>query len=97
MLRSESFVLRYLDEVIDDRLLIVNLGGREELRSVPEPLLAPPADCTWEILWTSESQRYGGPGAVDIDTDEKWVLPAESALVFRPRRRTQPRKKPKKR
>ena len=97
VLRSESFVLRYFDEVIDDRLLIVNLGGREELRSVPEPLLAPPADCTWEILWTSESQRYGGPGAVDIDTDEKWVLPAESALVFRPRRRTQPRKKPKKR
>jgi len=97
VLRSESFVLRYFDEVIDDRLLIVNLGGREELRSVPEPLLAPPADCTWEILWTSESQRYGGPGAVDIYTDEKWVLPAESALVFRPRRRTQPRKKPKKR
>jgi maltooligosyltrehalose trehalohydrolase len=97
VLRSESFVLRYFDEVIDDRLLIVNLGGREELRSVPEPLLAPPADCTWEILWTSESQHYGGPGAVDIDTDEKWVLPAESALVFRPRRRTQPRKKPKKR
>ena len=97
VLRSESFVLRYFDEVIDDRLLIVNLGGREELTSVPEPLLAPPADCTWEILWTSESQHYGGPGAVDIDTDEKWVLPAESALVFRPRRRTQPRKKPKKR
>ena len=97
VLRSESFVLRYFDEVIDDRLLIVNLGGREELTPVPEPLLAPPADCTWEILWTSESQRYGGPGAVDIDTDEKWVLPAESALVFRPRRRTQPRKKPKKR
>lgn len=97
VLRSESFVLRYFDEVIDDRLLIVNFGGGEELTPVPEPLLAPPADCTWEILWTSESQRYGGPGAVDIDTDEKWVLPAESALVFRPRRRTQPRKKPKKR
>ena len=97
VLRSESFVLRYFDEVIDDRLLIVNLGGREELRSVPEPLLAPPADCTWEILWTSDSRRYGGPGAVDIDTDEKWVLPAESALVFRPRRRKQPRKQPKQR
>ena len=97
VLRSESFIIRYLDEVIDDRLLIVNFGGREELMPVPEPLWAPPADCAWEILWTSESQRYGGPGAVDIDTDEKWVLPAESALVFRPRRRTQPRKKPKKR
>jgi maltooligosyltrehalose trehalohydrolase len=97
VLRSESFVLRYFDEVIDDRLLIVNLGGREELTPVPEPLLAPPADCTWKILWTSESQRYGGQGAVDIDTDEKWVLPAESALVLRPRRQTQPRKEPRKR
>jgi len=96
-LRSESLALRYFDEINDDRLLIVNFGGREELTPVPEPLLAPPADCTWEILWTSDSRRYGGPGAVDIDTDEKWVLPAESALVFRPRRRKQPRKQPKRR
>lgn len=97
VLRSESFVLRYFGEANDDRLLVVNLGSREELTPVPEPLLAPPADCTWEILWTSESRRYGGPGAVNIDPDEKWVLPAESALVFRPRRRTQPRKQPKRR
>ena len=97
VLRSESFVLRYFGEANDDRLLVVNLGSREELTPVPEPLLAPPADCTWEILWTSESRRYGGPGVVNIDPDEKWVLPAESALVFRPRRRTQPRKQPKRR
>ena len=32
-------------KIIDDRLLIVNFGGREELTPVPEPLLAPPADC----------------------------------------------------
>ena len=97
VLRSESLALRYFDKMNDDRLLIVNFGGREELTPVPEPLLAPPADCTWEILWTSDSRRYGGPGAVDIDTDEKWVLPAESALVFRPQRRKQPRKQPKRR
>ncbi|PYL92730.1 MAG: hypothetical protein DMF14_02810 [Verrucomicrobia bacterium] len=97
VLRSESFVLRYFGEANEDRLLVVNLGSREELTPVPEPLLAPPADCTWEILWTSESRRYGGPGVVNIDPDEKWVLPAESALVFRPRRRTQPRKQPKRR
>jgi len=97
VLRSESFVLRYFGEANDDRLLVVNLGSREELTPVPEPLLAPPADCTWEMLWTSESRRYGGPGVVNIDPDEKWVLPAESALVFRPRRRTQPRKQPKRR
>ena len=81
----------------DDRLLIVNFGGREELTPAPEPLLAPPADFTWKILWTSDSRRYGGQGAVSIETDEKWVLPAESALVFRPQRRKQPRKQPKRR
>jgi len=34
---------------------------------------------------------------VEIATDEKWALPAESTLVFRPRRRRTPRKQPKKR
>jgi len=97
VIRSESFVLRYFSKENDDRLLVINLGSREELTSVPEPLLAPPLDYQWEILWTSESRRYGGPGSVDIATEEKWVLPAESALVFRPRRRTQPRKQPKRR
>ena len=97
VLRSESFVLRYFGNENDDRLLVINLRSREELTPVPEPLLAPPSDCQWEILWTSESRRYGGPGSVDIATEEKWVLPAESALVFRPRRRTQPRKQPKRR
>jgi maltooligosyltrehalose trehalohydrolase len=97
VLRSQSFVLRYLSKENDDRLLVINLGSREDLTPAPEPLLAPPSDCKWEILWTSESQRYGGPGAVDIATDEKWILPAESALVFRPRRRTKPRKQPKRR
>jgi maltooligosyltrehalose trehalohydrolase len=97
VLRSQSFVLRYFSKENDDRLLVVNLGSREDLTPMGEPLLAPPAKCEWETLWTSESHCYGGPGAVDITTDEKWILPAESALVFRPRRRTKPRKQPKKR
>ncbi len=97
VLRSQSFVLRYFGREHDDRLLVVNLGSREDLTSIPEPLLAPPSRCEWEMLWSSELQRYGGPGAVDIATDEKWILPAESAFVFRPRQRTKPRKQPKKR
>ncbi len=97
VLRSESFVLRYLSKTNNDRLLVVNLESGEDLTPAPEPLLAPPPDCEWEILWTSESHRYGGLGAVEIDTDDKWILPAESALVFWPRPRTKPRKRPKKR
>src|SRR5947207_9047693 len=45
VLRSQSFVLRYLSKETDDRLLVVNLGSREDLTPVPEPLLAPPCDC----------------------------------------------------
>ena len=97
VLRLQSFVLRYFSKENDDRLLVINLGSREDLTPAPEPLLAPPSDCEWEMLWTSESLRYGGPGEVDMATDEKWVLPAESALVFRARRRMKPRKQPKKR
>ena len=95
VLRSQSFLLRYLSRENDDRLLVVNLGSREELRPVPEPLLAPPSDCDWEILWTSESHRYGGPGAVDIETDENGYCLPSRHCVFRPRRRTKPRKQPK--
>ncbi len=97
VLRSSSFVLRYFGGEHDDRLLVVNLGSREDLTPMPEPLLAPPSGYEWQIVWTSELQRYGGPGAVDIATDENWMLPAESALVFRPRQRSKPRKQPKKR
>ena len=97
ILGSHSFLLRYFAKENDDRLLVVNLGCRKELTPASELLLAPPSDYEWEILWTSESPRYGGPGVVEVVTDEKWLLPAEAAVLLRPRRRTKPRKQPKKR
>ncbi len=97
VLGSHSFLLRYFAKENDDRLLVVNLGRRKELTPASELLLAPPSDCEWEILWTSESPRYGGPGVVEVVTDEKWLLPAEAAVLLCPRRRTKPRKQPKRR
>jgi maltooligosyltrehalose trehalohydrolase len=97
VLSAESFLLRFLSEQNDDRLLIVNFGRRHRLVPAPEPLLAPPPGCEWELLWSSESARYDGPGTVDIATEEEWILPAEAAFVLRPRIRIKPRKKPKKR
>jgi len=97
VLGSHSFLLRYFAKQNDDRLLLVNLGRRKKLTPASEPLLAPPSNCEWEILWTSESQRYGGPGVVEVATDEKWLLPAEAAVLLRPRQRTKPRKQPKRR
>jgi maltooligosyltrehalose trehalohydrolase len=79
-----SFVIRYFSEHNDDRLLIVNFGERRVLHPASEPLLAPPADCPWETLWTSDSPRYGGTSALAGATPEQWILPAESAVALQP-------------
>jgi maltooligosyltrehalose trehalohydrolase len=97
VLGAESFLLRFLSDQNDDRLLIVNLGRGQHLVPAPEPLLAPPFDFEWELLWSSESARYDGSGTVDITTEEEWILPAEAAFVLRPQSRTKSRKRPKKR
>ena len=83
-LGTASFVLRYFSKENDDRLLLVNFGERHVLHPASEPLLAPPSDCTWEILWTSESLCYGGAGVAPIASKEQWILPAESTIALRP-------------
>lgn len=65
-----------------DRLLVVNLGRDLALVSAPEPLLAPPAQCRWRVLWSSEDPRYGGSGTPEVDTDEGWRIPGEAAVVL---------------
>jgi maltooligosyltrehalose trehalohydrolase len=97
VLGPASFVLRYFDDDGDDRILVVNLGERTPLAPAPEPLLAPPFGFRWETLWTSDSPRYGGPGAVQVTSEDHWLLPAEAAVALYPVRETGPRKKPKKR
>jgi len=84
VLGSASFVLRYFSKQNDDRLLLVNFGGRQVLHPASEPLLAPPAGYRWETLWTSNLQRYGGADAVATATADQWILPAESAVALRP-------------
>jgi maltooligosyltrehalose trehalohydrolase len=84
VLGPTSFVLRYFSEEYDDRLLLVNFGERQVLHPASEPLLAPPLGYTWEILWTSESPRYGGTSSVAVATQEQWILPAESTVALRP-------------
>jgi len=84
VLGPKSFVLRYFSEANDDRLLLVNFGERQVLHPASEPLLAPPADCRWETLWTSDSQRYGGEATVATAGPYRWILPAESTVALRP-------------
>ena len=79
-----SFVLRFFSPEKDDRLLLVNLGEQQLFKPAAQPLLAPPAGLGWETLWTSESARYGGADSTALTTDLQWILPAESAVLFRP-------------
>jgi maltooligosyltrehalose trehalohydrolase len=97
VLGPRSFVLRYFAEGNGDRLLLINFGEAQLLEPMPEPLLAPPVGFEWATVWSSESERYGGPGAVALPTQDSWTLPAEAAVVLQFVRETAPRRKPKKR
>ncbi len=82
---AEAFVLRFFGENSDDRLLIVNLDRDVELKPAPEPLLAPPPDCEWELIWSSESPEYGGSGVLPFDGLTEVRLPGRAAIVLKPK------------
>ena len=79
---AHAFVLRWFGGTDGDRLLVVNLGSELDLRPAPEPLLAPPLQSRWQLIWSSDEPRYDGPGALNPDTDEGWRLPGESAVLL---------------
>jgi maltooligosyltrehalose trehalohydrolase len=80
----QVFVLRYFVEAGQDRLLVVNFGADLELRHAPEPLLAPPENKRWQVLWSSEDMKYGGSGYIHPDSDQGWRIQGESASVLAP-------------
>ena len=84
VLGDDAFVVRFFGEGDDDRLMLVNLGVDLVLDILPEPLLAPPADTRWTLLWSSEHPRYGGGGTVAPPSTGVWTLPGHAALVLRP-------------
>ena len=85
VLSAHALLLRYLgSEPADDRLLLVNLGATLTLSPLPEPLLAPPADWAWDLLWSSDAVEYGGDGAPDPLREPAWTIPGEAALVLAP-------------
>jgi maltooligosyltrehalose trehalohydrolase len=98
VLGPASFMLRYFsDGNRNDRLLVVNLGKHQALSPAPEPLLAPPQGLEWEIIWSSDSPRYGGSGTETATTQERWTLPAETTIALRPAPRKTPPRPPKRR
>jgi maltooligosyltrehalose trehalohydrolase len=83
VLAEEALALRFIAQGDEERLLLVNLGRDLQLSSVPEPLLAPLENCTWELQWSSEDPLYGGCGTRPLNTDGSWFLPGHSALVLK--------------
>jgi maltooligosyltrehalose trehalohydrolase len=88
VLGDDALVLRFFGPADDDRLLLVNLGADLSLGVMREPLLAPPADTRWRLVWSSEHPRYGGGGAVSLPATGAWTLPGHTALVLGPEPRT---------
>jgi maltooligosyltrehalose trehalohydrolase len=86
VLSEKAFLLRYFDTTHGDRLLIVNLGADLHLDPAPEPLLAPPRDQGWEVLWSSEDPKYGGTGTYPPDSEDNWRIAEHSAVVLKPGR-----------
>jgi maltooligosyltrehalose trehalohydrolase len=85
VLSATAFVLRFLaPRAADDRLLLVNLGPELNRRSFAEPLIAPPADADWQVVWSSDDPRYGGYGSRELWVEGRWSIPAEAALVLAP-------------
>ncbi len=82
VLGSDSFIIRYFDKKEGDRLLIVNFGPDYYFNPCPEPLLAPLLENEFEILWSSESPRYGGEGTAPINTPH-WKILGHSAILLK--------------
>jgi maltooligosyltrehalose trehalohydrolase len=83
VLTDNAFVLRWFAPDESDRLLVVNLGVEAILDPSPEPLLAPPLDCSWRLQWASEDPAYGGRGLIaPVSADGRWRIPGECATVL---------------
>ncbi|MEX0717230.1 MAG: alpha-amylase family glycosyl hydrolase [Planctomycetaceae bacterium] len=84
VLGERAFVLRFFAADGMDRLLFVNFAVDLNFDPAPEPLLAPPGGCEWEILWSSEDFAYGGTGTAALDTEENWRIPGHAAVLLAP-------------
>ena len=85
VLSPHCFVLRFFSpDFSNDRILLVNLGKDEELRSAPEPLLAPPLSKGWATLWSTDDAAYGGCGTPPLETADGWYIPGNAAVLLHP-------------
>jgi maltooligosyltrehalose trehalohydrolase len=91
VLGPETLVLRFFSLGEGDRLLLANLGADLFLRHVSEPLLANMEGCVWDLIWSSESPRYGGNGTPPLQTEQGWRIPGHATVVFTAKKLSQER------
>jgi maltooligosyltrehalose trehalohydrolase len=85
VLGSGALLLRFFGvDPQDDRLLFINYGDDIKLRSIPDPLTAPPRGTSWTLQWSSEWLQYGGSGQRPVDLTLRWTLSSNTALLMRP-------------
>ncbi len=82
-LSRDALLVRFFHDQGEDRLLVANFGVALHFDPAPQPLLAPPENCRWEILWSSEDPRYGGMGTPELDTEDGWRVPGEAAVLLK--------------
>ncbi len=82
LLGADGFLLRYFGDHGHDVLLIVNFGTDLLFSPVPEPLLAPPRNLFWRLLWNSNDRKYGGTGVPPLEVETGWRIPGEVAVVL---------------
>ncbi|HMJ13087.1 MAG TPA: malto-oligosyltrehalose trehalohydrolase [Polyangiaceae bacterium] len=83
VLGPEALLLR-ISCPTGDRLLLMNLGRDLQLSPAPEPLLAPPDERGWHLLWSSEDPLYGGHGTPVPEPGLNWSVPGHALLVLAP-------------
>jgi maltooligosyltrehalose trehalohydrolase len=84
VLSDRAFGVRLFGGDAGDRLLVVNLGDAVHLRSVPDPLFAPPEGTTWEPIFSTNEAAYGGDGSRSEENRHGFTLPAECTVVLSP-------------
>jgi len=62
--------------------VLANFGADLNFSPVPEPLLAPPRNLSWNLLWNSNDPAYGGSGTPPLETENGWRIPGEVVVVM---------------
>jgi maltooligosyltrehalose trehalohydrolase len=82
VISDHAFLIRFFADDGLDRLLLVNLGRDRDLSPAPEPLLAEPHGCRWDVLWCSEDPIYNGHGVPPLQRDNHWFIPGNAAVLL---------------